>query len=409
MMLSLFGAIQLRLFELRSSLKNFLSAQYSPYFSPFFMGDEAKGYERELTKEELAELRRNQGQYEPKLPEVAKDLVDGHLPICGYFLAVYLIAVSYIYFVPWGEVRRSLWDIYGGSFQHPVLAMIIGYRIAHNALLAVLYLLEVTHKRWHLLWAIPLGVLRSVPFALFPTTVIYFVWYANTTFSGVKNNLFDAYFSARALANLIKLAAISPGRFSKNLLKASVVVKARPFTAFSAVTSPYALFVGSVSVFFLLAIAHQMIVLFAGGVFDYFEWYLPYREFNFFGYGVAFTVMMHGVADYNATIRLHQVLLEYDVIHQAREKGACIQDKLEIKALSRLNYSEDDVTSLSELPTILAPRLGLEDPYCFVGPHLPVDPRERADFYWQDLYEHRLDDPNRLLPEREALAGKRTA
>ena len=80
-----------------------------------------------------------------------------------------------------------------------------------------------------------------------------------------------------------------------------------------------------------------------------------------------------------------------------------------VKALSRLNYSEDDVTSLSELPTILAPRLGLEDPFCFVGPHLPVDPRERADFYWQDLYEHRLDDPNRLLPEREALAGKRTA
>lgn len=405
-MTSILGAITLRFREFRSAMDNFIASQYSPFFSPIVMGDEAKGYEREFTDEERDAFRNNHHQYEPKLIDISKKLFDGHLPICGYYLGIYLIVASYIYIEPWGEIRRNLWDLYGGRFEYPILAMIVGYRLAHNALLAVLYLTEVTSNKWRLLYLLPLGVIKSIPFAFIPTTLIYFVLYANTTLTSVKNRLYDSFFSARAFASLIKIAAFSPGRLSSNLLRVSQMVKGRTVSAFSVATVPYATLVISVSFFFLFAVFLQMILLIVEALLDSFGWSMPFRGFNLFGYGMAFAVMMYGIAEYNAAIRLHSVLIDYDVIHQAREKGASIQDKLEIEALSRLNYGEDEVTSLNELPTILAPRLGLEDPYCFVGPHLPVDPRERADFYWQDLYEHRLDDPNRLLPEREALARK---
>ncbi len=405
-MFSIIEAITLRVRECGDAMRNIMASQYNPFFSPMVMGDEAKGYEREFSAAELAEFRKNNHQYDPKLIDISKHLFDDRLPLCGYYLAIYLIASSYIYIEPWAEIRRSLWSVHGGMFEYPVIAMIIGYRLAHNALLAFLYLTEVTTNKWRLLYLLPLGVVKSLPFAFFPTTIVYFVLYANSTLTGVKNRLFDSFFAASGFAVLIKIAAFSPGRFSGNLLRVSQLVKGRTVSAFSVVTVPYATFVISVSFFFLFAFLLQILLIFIEAAFDYFAWSMPYRGFNLFGYGMAFALMMYGIAEYNATLRLNHVLIDYDVIRQAREKGAFIQDKLEIEALSRLNYTEDDVTRLSELPTILGPRLGLEDPFCFVGPHLPVDPRERADFYWQDLYSHRLEDPNRLLPEREALARK---
>lgn len=366
--------------NLRNALNNWWLAQLSPIYSPVWLGDRIEDNVDAWIDYKKRKHEPVTGGENAYLPALFSHTVQ-HQP--QKTAAIFVLVVGLFYAIPWREISLQFRDEFEMGEIVRAYLIIAAYSTLANLVSLVFIGFETTRSITQTLLYLPRAVCFTLPFSFFPSSFIPILIYSGSILIPHPHLVFFMYANAKLWLAAYYVALFKKGSFTQAIEQTSYCFKGRPIiTLLSGGAAFSAAFAPGFAAMILLVPLHVI-----GTLTDLiWQYAAPYAAFATF-------FAMHAYAKYAAAVQFDAINNDYQAIREQRLLGRYVPDTFETRALGLIEYEPEHPIDVSAAARILHEKLGIDDPYCFVGPIKPALAHLKPGA-WCDFFYDRPARPN---------------